>query len=124
MLKTIKMVLVVSFVSMLFAFGANQTKAQTIQPNDGTFEYIKVLSDGLAIKLTSLGLNYGWTKDGAADISRRVIWLAGKANNVCYNIKIEKLARQIQLHAIAFRAPIKSVKEHANPVNVTWREIF
>src|SRR5262245_905739 len=101
-----KMIIALTFVFALCAFGASSTNAQTIQPNDGSFVYITVAKDGLNIKLTQNAINFAWTGEGALQLARNVKWYAERAQKVCSAIKVEKLARQIQLHAIAFKAHI------------------
>lgn len=119
--KTNKIMIAIAFALAIFAFSANQTNAQTLTPNDGTFEYIKILPDGLAIKLTDNALNFAWTDWGAKEIAQRTKWLGERANRVCYNINIDKLARQIRYHALAYKGRV--MRGRANPINVSWREI-
>lgn len=120
--KLHKIIIAIAFVFAFFTLDANQTNAQTLTPNDGTFEYIKILPDGLAIKLTNEAINFGWTDWGAKDLARRVKWLAERANRVCYGINVDKLARQIRKHAAAYKLHV--MRGRANPVNVSWREIM
>lgn len=119
-----KIIFATAVVFTLFAFGTSQANAQKIQPNDGSFEYIIVASDGLNIKLTQNAINFGWTKDGAMQLAKNVKWYAERVQKVCSAIKVEKLARQIQLHAMAVQSRIPWAQKRGNPVNVTWREIL
>ena len=57
-------------------------------------------------------------------LAQNVKWYAERTQKVCSAIKVEKLARQIQLHAIAVQSRIGWAQRHGNPVNVTWREIL
>ena len=120
--KINKIIIAITFGFALFTFGASQTNAQTIQPNDGSFEYIKILQDGLAVKLTNEAINFGWMDWGAKDLAQRVKWWAERTNKACYAIKIDKLARAIRKHAAAYKLHI--MRGRANPVNVSWREIM
>ena len=120
-MKMKKLMIAIAFVFAVFTFSANPTNAQTLTPNDGTFEYIKILPDGLAIKLTDNTMNFAWTDWGAKEVAQRVKWLGERANRVCYNINVDKLARQIRYHALAYKGRV--MRGRANPVNVSWREI-
>jgi hypothetical protein len=118
-------------VLALVSFTYSEAKAKTIQVNDGKIEAIYYDSDVLVIKLTAQALNYGWTSSGANDLARDVIYLVERDGKACQNVKISKLARQIQLHCAAYSGPTGgrifpgsgTIKKHANPVNVTWREL-
>jgi hypothetical protein len=119
-----KSVFAVAVVLALFVFGTNDAKAQKIEPNDGSFEYIIIASDGLNIKLTQNAINYGWTKEGAMALAKNVKFYTERVKKVCSAIKVEKLAHQIQLHAIAWQSRIGWAQRRGNPINVTWREIL
>jgi hypothetical protein len=113
-------------VLMLLCSSQAQAQAKKIYPNDGNIEYIKITSSGkdagLEIKLTSAGIKFGLTVYGSGVLTRNVISQAEKADKVCRSIKFGKLANQIQLHAWAYTFYFE--RNHANPVNVTWAELF
>ena len=131
MLKLKRTLFCVVFVLSLVSLASSEAQAKTFQVNDGKIEYITYDSNVLVIKLSSMALGYGWTGWGADELARHAIWLAERDGKSCRNVKISKLARQIQLHCIANTIPFGniripkwgSVRSHANPVNVTWREI-
>jgi hypothetical protein len=114
------------FVLALVSFQPSEAQAKNIRVNDGKIESIYYDSDVLVVKLTHEALGYGWTGSGAEDLARHVIWLVERDGKSCLNVKRSKLAREIRLHAAAYSGPagkLARIRKHANPVNVTWREL-
>lgn len=119
LVKTLcSIVFILAFVSL----ASSDAQAQTIYPRDGKIEYIKFVPDGLEIKLTSSGIEYGSAFMNARKLAERVKSHTEKTYKVCSAISINKLAWKIQYHCVAYSLRIK--RNHANPVNVTWREIM
>lgn len=114
------------FVLALASFPPGAAQAKDIRVNDGKVEAIYYDDTVLVIKLTHEALGYGWTGSGAEDLARHVIWLVERDGKVCRNVNRSKLAREIRLHAAAYSGPtgkLARIRKHANPVNVTWREL-
>jgi hypothetical protein len=121
------------FGLLLITSASTQAPAKTINPSRSyDIEYIKYDSKTLHIKLTPLALSYGWLSSGATQLAKQVIWLVEKDGLSCFNVKVSKLARQIQLHCIANTLPLgnlripyiwSGLKNHANPVDIEWRQL-
>lgn len=114
------------FVLALASFQPSEAQAKNIRVNDGKIESIYYDSEVLVVKLTHEALGYGWTGSGAEDLARHVIWLVERDGKSCLNVNRNRLAREIRLHAIAYSGPTgrsARIRKHANPVNVTWREL-
>lgn len=119
--KILKMLCVSVFAVMATFLTSNEAKAQTVYPNDGKIEYIKVKSDGLEIKLTRAGISYAEAYFNAKKLAERVVYHYERAVRVCRALSITRLALQIQSHALAYNIP--PLRGRANPVNVRWSEI-
>jgi hypothetical protein len=114
------------FVVALTSLPLGEAQAKTMYVNNGKIESIYYDSDVLVIKLTKDALGYGWTGWGADELARHVIYLVERDGKSCRNVRISKLAHEIKLHCIAYSGPtgkLASIRKHANPVNVTWREL-
>lgn len=118
------LLLVLALVS--FASSEAQAQSRNLRVNDGKIESIYYDSDVLIIKLTNEALGYGWTGSGADDLARHALWLVERAGKSCRDVRLSKLARQIRLHCVAYSGPtgkLAKIRRHANPVNMTWREL-
>lgn len=112
------------FVLALTSLSISEAQAKTIQVNNGKIQSIYYDSDVLVVKLTNEALNYGWTGWGAEELAKHILWLVDRDGRSCRNIRTSKLARQIRLHCAAYSVPSGSrIKRHANPINMTWREL-
>jgi len=110
----------------LTSLSISEADAKTIRVNNGKVESIYYDSDVLIITLTKEALNYGWTSWGAEELAKHVLWLVERDGRSCRNIRISKLAREIRVHCAAYSGPtgkIPKIRRHANPVNVTWRQL-
>ena len=119
-----KVFLCLVFVLALTSVPIGEAQAKTLRVNNGKIQSIYYDSDVLVVTLTKEALNYGWTGWGADELAKHVIWLVERDGRSCQNIRISKLARQIRLHCAAYSVPSgRRIKEHANPINMTWREL-
>lgn len=113
--------------SLVFILGllfilSGETKAQRIAVNDGYIEYIKYSPDAIEIMMTTpKGTNFASAFMNARELARRVQAHRPYAYRAWPPINITKLAAQIQAHAVAYSVHFK--RNHANPVNVYWREV-
>jgi hypothetical protein len=101
---------------------SSKASATTVYFNDGKIEYVDYQPGAIHIKLTRAGLDYGTIFNQAQDLAQRVQSRRPSAFRAWPAININKLAIRIQAHAgWYFVSPI--MRSHANPVDVTWREI-
>ena len=122
MRKAAKTTLLALLASTLISLAPNEAQAVTVSFNDGKIEYVDYRPDAIHIKLTREGISYGSAYMQARDLARRVQERRPHAFRAWPAINIHKLALRIQAHAVWFQAS-PFLRNHANPVDVTWREI-
>jgi hypothetical protein len=121
-----------------------------INPPGGNIRLLRFPKDGLWIELTSKGIFFGSSPSGAHVIAEEVKSLHSKEFHISSLIDTGKLSWQILLHAAAYtgctvmteatgrtskftlsgavmdyaaKQACRSIKSHANPINVSWEEI-
>lgn len=95
---------------------ANSARAQTVDPCDTRIAYIKFVPDGIEIRGTDYGMRHG----NAGNMACVVKYWHERITHSCSVIRVDRLARQIWLHQIAYRL---GERAHSNPINVSWSEI-
>lgn len=122
MTKAAKTVVLVLTAFMFVSLASGEAHAMKVNFNDGKIEYVDYQPDAIHIKLTRAGIDYSSSYMQARELARRVEARRPSAFRAWPSINIHKLALRIQAHAVWF-ATSPVLRNHANPVDVTWREI-
>jgi hypothetical protein len=84
---------------------------------------VSIRPDGLEIRLDRQARINSFSVLGARAVARDIISAIEQQCPGCYDIDVNKLAWQLQTHALGYQVPSEWFQRRANPVNTEWPEL-